>query len=233
MDGLSQQSKQWLVYPHDQYDTKTVPGRTNQQAAGGKPKNYLQQLAEDYQKTGMRKSFRCVLMVHKERYLCAVCMPRKTQIVNSGGTGGAQDGNNAGNSPGNSTLVSLDLLGGHAVGSETVLEALKKKLQETVYIREDNIKPVEIGESLGVFWRPNFDDLLTPILPSHCSRPKERIELFQIKLPQRCELIATEKFDLVPLWELNDATRRPQDGIVEHLPQMIGRFHFCKMVEKT
>jgi Nucleotide hydrolase len=44
----------------------------------------------------------------------------------------------------------------------------------------------QIGECLGVFWRPNFTTLTYPYRPPHIERPKEVIKLFLVPLPEKC-----------------------------------------------
>ena len=43
----------------------------------------------------------------------------------------------------------------------------------------------EIGDAVGVWWRPNFETSLYPYLPAHVTRPKEAKKMYMIPLPQK------------------------------------------------
>lgn len=44
----------------------------------------------------------------------------------------------------------------------------------------------EVGECIGIYWRPNFETILYPYLPPHITRPKEFKKLFVVPLPEKC-----------------------------------------------
>lgn len=45
-------------------------------------------------------------------------------------------------------------------------------------------KKWEIGDTVGQWWRPNFETSLYPYLPVHVTRPKEIKKMYLIPLPQ-------------------------------------------------
>ena len=53
----------------------------------------------------------------------------------------------------------------------------------------------EIGDAVGVWWRPNFETSLYPYLPAHVTRPKEAKKMYMIPLPQKskCHTMPTRK----------------------------------------
>ena len=68
----------------------------------------------------------------------------------------------------------------------TELEGLKRKLNTYLAAENELLRsPWEVGECVGTWVRPNFDDTLYPYTPPHITRPKEVRKLFVIALPER------------------------------------------------
>ena len=64
---------------------------------------------------------------------------------------------------------------------------------------------LQIGECIGMFWRPNFEEHLYPYLPAHITRPKEAKRLFMVHLPDRAYFAvsmvsSTDTFCHVSMW---------------------------------
>ena len=85
----------------------------------------------------------------------------------------------------------------------------------------------EVADLLGVWWRPEFNDRIYPYLPPHCTEPKEKIEIYLIPLPDKCELSIPKNFKLlaVPLFELYDNDNR-YGAMLASIPQQLGRIQF-------
>ena len=48
-------------------------------------------------------------------------------------------------------------------------------------------RPVmQVGDCVGVFWRPQFDFNLYPYCPAHITKPKEIKKLYLVPLPEKC-----------------------------------------------
>ncbi|KAK4391832.1 Pre-cleavage factor Im subunit [Sesamum angolense] len=120
------------------------------------------------------------------------------------------------------------LPGGRLRPGESDIQCLKRKLSSKLSAGEDGRGPEwEIGECLGVWWRPGFETLLYPYLPPNTKRPKECIKLFLVKLPTSRRFIVPKNFRLlaVPLCQLhdNDETYGP---IISGVPQLLSKFSF-------
>lgn len=83
-----------------------------------------------------------------------------------------------------------------------------------------------VGEILGTYYRPNFENILYPYCPPHISRPKEIRRLFLVHLPEKCFLAVPKNYRLVavPLFEIYDHTQR-YGPVISSVPQMLSRFN--------
>lgn len=64
---------------------------------------------------------------------------------------------------------------------------LKRKLTNNLSPPNPGLGPEwEVGECVGVYWRPNFETILYPYVPPHITRPKECKKLFVSPLPEKC-----------------------------------------------
>lgn len=67
------------------------------------------------------------------------------------------------------------------------IAGLKRKLTNNLSPPNPGLGPKwEVGECIGVYWRPNFETILYPYLPPHITRPKECKKLFVSPLPEKC-----------------------------------------------
>lgn len=67
------------------------------------------------------------------------------------------------------------------------IAGLKRKLRNNLSPPNEALGPVwEVGECVGIYWRPNFETILYPYLPPHITRPKECKKLFIAPLPEKC-----------------------------------------------
>jgi cleavage and polyadenylation specificity factor subunit 5 len=84
----------------------------------------------------------------------------------------------------------------------------------------------DIGDCVGVFWRPNFDTLFYPYLPPHITRPKECRRIFIIPLPEKALFALIKgcgKLVAVPLFDLYDNPAK-YGPLISALPSMLSRF---------
>ncbi|XP_073150370.1 pre-mRNA cleavage factor Im 25 kDa subunit 1 isoform X2 [Henckelia pumila] len=92
-------------------------------------------------------------------------------------------------------------------GGRLDIDGLKRKLSSNLSVGEDGRGPEwEIGECLGIWWRPNFESVLYPFLPAGTKKAKECHKLFLVKLPASRRFIVPRNFKLlaVPLCQLHD-----------------------------
>jgi len=136
----------------------------------------------------------------------------------------------------------LSLFGGKVRVGETVKDAMYRKIKDTIKctgttsailnINSNNVNKFNfaVGELLSIWHRPNFDQSLFPYVPLQCSRPKERVEVYQLLLPERCTFHiknSSEKMlDIVPVHELLTSCECP---ILNAVPTFLSRFSICRM----
>ncbi|GLC48779.1 hypothetical protein PLESTB_000147200 [Pleodorina starrii] len=81
------------------------------------------------------------------------------------------------------------LPGGRLRPGEDEVEGLRRKLTNRLAPTNQALQVAwDVGEVLGVFYRPNFDTMFYPYVPAHITRPKECRKLFVVQLPERCVL---------------------------------------------
>jgi hypothetical protein len=61
-----------------------------------------------------------------------------------------------------------------------------------------NINSIQIGSLLGVWCVPEFGQPPLPFIPSHVTRPKEQIHVFQVILPPHCEFVQSSTLQFTP-----------------------------------
>ncbi|GMH40677.1 hypothetical protein BSKO_08581 [Bryopsis sp. KO-2023] len=118
------------------------------------------------------------------------------------------------------------LPGGRLRPGEDEIAGLKRKLTNNLSPPNPGLGPEwEVGECIGVYWRPNFETILYPYLPPHITRPKECKKLFVSPLPEKCYFAVPKNLRLlaVPLFELYDNVQR-YGPIISAIPQMLSRF---------
>lgn len=120
------------------------------------------------------------------------------------------------------------LPGGRLRPGESEINGLKRKLSRKLSVNEDGDgSDWEVGECLGMWWRPDFETLLYPYLPPNVKNPKECTKLFLVKLPPSRKVIVPKNLKLlaIPLCQLheNDKTYGP---IIAGIPQLLSKFSF-------
>uniref|UniRef100_A0A674AVN5 Cleavage and polyadenylation specificity factor subunit 5 n=1 Tax=Salmo trutta TaxID=8032 RepID=A0A674AVN5_SALTR len=94
--------------------------------------------------------------------------------------------------------------------------------------RQDGVKQDwVIDDSIGNWWRPNFEPPQYPYIPAHITKPKEHKKLFLVQLQEKALFAVPKNYKLVaaPLFELYD--NAPGYGpIISSLPQLLSRFNF-------
>jgi len=129
----------------------------------------------------------------------------------------------------------LDLPGGRLRANETEIEGLTRKLTNRMNPLDPSLAVQwQVGECLGVFWRPNFEKLVFPYLPPHVTRPKEVIKIFMVALPETCHFQVPENWSIraVPFFQLYDNAHE-YGPILSALPNLISRLHLTLTTENT
>ncbi|XP_022802231.1 cleavage and polyadenylation specificity factor subunit 5-like [Stylophora pistillata] len=81
-----------------------------------------------------------------------------------------------------------------------------------------------VEDTLGNWWRPNFEAPQYPYIPAHITKPKEQRKLFLVQLGEKANFAVPRNYKLVaaPLFELYDNS--PGYGpVIASLPQALSR----------
>ncbi|XP_021911179.1 pre-mRNA cleavage factor Im 25 kDa subunit 1 [Carica papaya] len=120
------------------------------------------------------------------------------------------------------------LPGGRLRPGESDIDGLKRKLSRKLYVSEDgNESDWEVGECVGMWWRPDFETLLYPSLSPTVKKPKECIKLFLVRLPESRKFIVPKNLKLlaVPLCQIHD-NYKTYGPIISGIPQLLSKFSF-------
>ncbi|OVA04478.1 Cleavage/polyadenylation specificity factor subunit 5 [Macleaya cordata] len=120
------------------------------------------------------------------------------------------------------------LPGGRLRPGESDIEGLKRKLSSKLSSNENGIdNDWEVGECLGMWWRPDFETSLCPYLSPHVQSPKECLKLFLVKLPMTRRFIVPQNLKLlaVPVFQVHDNVKT-YGSIISEVPGLLSRFSF-------
>ncbi|XP_075229439.1 cleavage and polyadenylation specificity factor subunit 5 isoform X2 [Lycorma delicatula] len=119
----------------------------------------FQRMRDEFDKIGMRRSVEGVLLVHKHGLPHVFLLQLGTTF--------------------------FKLPGGELNPGEDEVEGLKRLLTETLG-RQDGVKQEWIVEdTIGNWWRPNFEPPQYPYVPPHITKPKEHKRLFLVQLAEK------------------------------------------------
>ncbi|XP_020220928.1 pre-mRNA cleavage factor Im 25 kDa subunit 1 [Cajanus cajan] len=124
------------------------------------------------------------------------------------------------------------LPGGRLRPGESDTDGLKRKLARKLSVEEDGDGlEWEVGECLGMWWRPDFETLLYPFLPPNVKQPKECTKVFLVKLPASRKFIVPKNMRLlaVPLCQVHE-NHKTYGQIISGVPQLLSKFSF-NMIE--
>ncbi|KAL6984631.1 Pre-mRNA cleavage factor Im 25 kDa subunit 1 [Sarracenia purpurea var. burkii] len=120
------------------------------------------------------------------------------------------------------------LPGGRLRPGESDIDGLKRKLSSKLSPNEESSGlDWEVGECLGMWWRPGFETLLYPYLPPNVKRPKECRKLFLVKLPASRKFIVPRNLKLlaVPLSQIHE-NQKTYGPVISGVPQLLSKFSF-------
>ncbi len=169
----------------------------------------FQRMREEFDKIGMRRSVEGVLLVHEHGLPHVLLLQLGTTF--------------------------FKLPGGELNPGEDEVEGLKRLMTETLGRAEGNpaaTGPQEwvVEDTIGNWWRPNFEPAQYPYIPPHITKPKEHRKLFLVQLQEKAYFAVPRNYKLVaaPLFELYD-NAQGYGPIISSLPQALGRFSFIYM----
>lgn len=123
------------------------------------------------------------------------------------------------------------LPGGRLRPGESDIEGLKRKLASKLSVNENvGVSGYEVGECIGMWWRPNFETLMYPFLPPNIKHPKECTKLFLVRLPVHQQFVVPKNFKLlaVPLCQLHE-NEKTYGPIMSQIPKLLSKFSFNMM----
>ncbi|XP_018496524.1 cleavage and polyadenylation specificity factor subunit 5 isoform X2 [Galendromus occidentalis] len=119
----------------------------------------FQRMREEFEKIGMRRSVEGVLLVHEHGLPHVLLLQLGTTF--------------------------FKLPGGELNPGEDEVEGLKRLMSETLG-RQDGVKQEwTIEDTVGNWWRPNFEPAQYPYILPHITKPKEHKRLFLVQLPEK------------------------------------------------
>uniref|UniRef100_A0A2N9HFV2 Pre-mRNA cleavage factor Im 25 kDa subunit n=1 Tax=Fagus sylvatica TaxID=28930 RepID=A0A2N9HFV2_FAGSY len=108
------------------------------------------------------------------------------------------------------------------------IDGLRRKLSRKLSVNGsgDEIE-WEVGECLGMWWRPNFETSVYPYLPPNVKCPKECTKLFLVRLPDSRKFIVPKNLKLlaVPLCQIHE-NHKTYGPIISGVPQLLSKFSF-------
>lgn len=164
----------------------------------------FQRMREEFDKIGMRRSVEGVLLVHEHGLPHVLLLQLGTTF--------------------------FKLPGGELSPGEDEVEGLKRLMTETLGRADAGATEWVIEDTIGNWWRPNFEPARYPYIPPHITKPKEHSKLFLVQLPEKAYFAVPRNYKLVaaPLFELYDNSQG-YGPIISSLPQAMGRFSFIYM----
>ncbi|CAN4126080.1 unnamed protein product [Withania somnifera] len=117
------------------------------------------------------------------------------------------------------------LPGGRVRPGESEIECLRRKLSSKLSMSAGD--SWEIGECLGMWWRPNFETSIYPFIPPDIKWPKECTKLFLVRLPESCKFIVPKNLQLlaVPLSQVHE-NFKTYGPIIAGVPQLLSKFSY-------
>ncbi len=171
-------------------------------------------MRDEFDKMGMRRSVEGVLLVHEHGLPHVLLLQLGTTF--------------------------FKLPGGELNPGEDEVDGLKRLMTETLG-RADAAANGGAGgssdaaswlveDTIGNWWRPNFEPAQYPYVPPHITKPKEHRKLFLVQLQEKAYFAVPRNYKLVaaPLFELYDNSQG-YGPIISSLPQALGRFSFIYM----
>ncbi|CAK9326723.1 unnamed protein product [Citrullus colocynthis] len=120
------------------------------------------------------------------------------------------------------------LPGGRLRPNESDIDGLTRKLSRKLSADgASDASDWEVGECLGMWWRPDFETLLFPYLSSNVKGAKECTKLFLVKLPEGRKFVVPKNLKLiaVPLCQIHE-NHKTYGPVISGIPQLLSKFSF-------
>lgn len=132
----------------------------------------FQRMRDEFEKIGMRRSVEGVLIVHEHGLPHVLLLQLGTTF--------------------------FKLPGGELNSGEDQVEGLKRLLTETLGRQDGGTMEWVVEDTIGNWWRPNFEPPQYPYIPAHITKPKEHKRLFLVQLPEKALFAVPRNYNLWP-----------------------------------
>ena len=180
----------------------------------------FQRMRDEYDKYGMRRSVDGVLLVHEHGLPHVLLLQLGTTFFKL--PGGELN-------PGEDEVGRRDTVD-YVNDNLSKVEGLRRLMTETLGRSDGTATDWTIEDTIGNWWRPNFEPAQYPYIPPHITKPKEHRKLFLVQLNEKAYFAVPRNYKLVaaPLFELYD-NAQGYGPIISSLLQALGRFNFIYM----
>jgi len=159
----------------------------------------FQRMKDDFERYGMRRSVEGVLLVHEHNLPHVLLLQLGSSF--------------------------FKLPGGELEVGEDPVAGLKRLMTETLGRQDGAPMDWRVEQTIGNWWRPNFDPPQYPYIPAHITQPKEHKRMYLVQLPNQALFAVPKNYKLVaaPLFELYDNSAG-YGPVISSLPQVLSRF---------
>ncbi|KAM7258241.1 hypothetical protein ACFE04_013982 [Oxalis oulophora] len=119
------------------------------------------------------------------------------------------------------------LPGGRTRPGESDIDGLKRELSRKISDKDGIETDWQVGDCMGMWWRPDFESILYPYLPPNIKKPKECTKLFLVRLPEYRKFIVPKNMSLlaVPLCQVHE-NKKTYGQIISGVPQLLSKYSF-------
>merc|ERR1712224_44868 len=125
----------------------------------------------------------------------------------------------------------FELPGGHIKALDNEVEDPRKKLNKQLMpsLKELSFQ-WEIGELVGIFYRPSHQRYIFPYIPPHVSKTKEILKIYIVQLPEKCVLSTPENQTIVavPIFDLFDNSIQ-WGTLLANIPVILSRLNLVSV----
>lgn len=202
---MDAERREWRLFPQDGYEMQSTRPKEK------KSEQLVIRRKRKYEKEGMRRSVRGILMMHVHGQPHVLALQEE----------GERTGERVPGAPG-----SYSLPGGSLRPGESDRDGLNRKLKRLIANTDpDTVCEWQVGDLISIWWSPHFEGPIYPYLPQHVTRPKECIRVYQVTLPPKCLMLVPEpkKLVAVPFFDLYK-DQQNYDPMIWDIPQLVSKY---------
>ncbi|CAG7822359.1 unnamed protein product [Allacma fusca] len=131
----------------------------------------FQRMRDEFDKMGMRRSVEGILLVHEHGLPHVLLLQLGTTF--------------------------FKLPGGELAAGEDEIDGLKRLMTETLGRQDGVAQEWVVEDTIGNWWRPNFEPPQYPYVPPHITKPKEHKKLFLVQLQEKALFAVPKNYKLL------------------------------------